>query len=328
MSRQATAWASSRAPKSKGAARALLLILADMASERDGHSCYAKVETLAERAGVHQRTIQRQLTQLELVGDIVIDLGGGRGNTSRYTLHQVGAKGDTFDTFCEPEKVTVLTQKGDTSVVRSIYEPVLTDDEEDDLAAPLRSELARIVGRTLTSDERAVIDDNATTPAERRRMVKALSRLSARWSTIEARHNVAKWLQQTFGNIDDEHAATEQRRRKYVPDEPSAPLDELRLEHAIDPEPWTPPPPHGPVDVSDGKWDKVKRELELQLTPSAYNTWLRSTTAVAWDDERIVIATANPYARDWLDNRLKSVVARTVRSIHGHQGEIVMVVAA
>lgn len=224
------------------------------------------------------------------------------------------------------------TSSSSPETTQALYQP--EDDEEDVFA--FSSDLGRIVGRELLPSERSILADHGATKAGRRRIVSALSTLSARWPTIGKKHDTSAWLATSLGNLQREDERKEQadaafeaqlgtthRRNKYTRSEPEAPLDELRLEHAIEPEPYLAAPAPGPVDVSDGAWDKVKGELKLQLNPSAYDCWLRSTTAIAWDDERVVVATANPYARDWLDNRLKSVVQRTLKSIHGSTAEIV-----
>ena len=69
---------------------------------RQTWSCYPRVNTIANEAGVKDRTAQRALRGLETKGLITVDRGGGRENTSLYTLV---TKGDT-------RRVTLSGQKG------------------------------------------------------------------------------------------------------------------------------------------------------------------------------------------------------------------------
>ena len=59
-------------------------------------------------------------------------------------------------------------------------------------------------------------------------------------------------------------------------------------------------------------WDGKLDELKGQMTLGAFNNWLRGTTLLEREDGRIVVGVANEHAKDWLENRLMSVVERTV----------------
>ena len=48
--------------------------------------CWPKVETLAETAGVTDRTVHAAIKQLVELGLLVVSIGGGRKNTNRYQL--------------------------------------------------------------------------------------------------------------------------------------------------------------------------------------------------------------------------------------------------
>jgi chromosomal replication initiator protein len=64
-------------------------------------------------------------------------------------------------------------------------------------------------------------------------------------------------------------------------------------------------------------WTATLGELELQMTRATFNTWLKDARLLANEDSEYVIGVRNDYARDWLDNRLKETINRTLSSIIG-----------
>jgi chromosomal replication initiator protein len=62
----------------------------------------------------------------------------------------------------------------------------------------------------------------------------------------------------------------------------------------------------------DQIWQAALGELQLEMTQAAFNTWLRDTKLVAYEDGDLIIGVRNGYAKDWLENRLKSTVQRVV----------------
>jgi hypothetical protein len=113
--------------RAKGSAKFLLFALADYAN--DEGVCWPSVATLADYITVSERQCQRLLTQLEELGELVVERGAGRSHASIYRLkgdthvtdsdNAEAVKGDTHVTDSE-EKVTSMTLKGDTHVTRSV----------------------------------------------------------------------------------------------------------------------------------------------------------------------------------------------------------------
>jgi len=68
---------------------------------------------------------------------------------------------------------------------------------------------------------------------------------------------------------------------------------------------------------ADTAWTATLGELELQMTRATFNTWLRDARLLTNEDSEYVIGVRNDYARDWLDNRLKETINRTLSSILG-----------
>jgi chromosomal replication initiator protein len=76
----------------------------------------------------------------------------------------------------------------------------------------------------------------------------------------------------------------------------------------------------------DQIWQTALGELQLQLTGATYNTWLGRTQLIACEDGTFIIGVHNGYAKDWLENRLLSMVKRTLTGITGRSVEVRFVV--
>jgi chromosomal replication initiator protein len=73
-------------------------------------------------------------------------------------------------------------------------------------------------------------------------------------------------------------------------------------------------------------WEAAKGELQLQMTQATYDTWIRNTFAIAYEDGTFVIGVDNTYAKEWLENRLLSVIKRTLIGLTNRTVEIRFVV--
>jgi len=73
-------------------------------------------------------------------------------------------------------------------------------------------------------------------------------------------------------------------------------------------------------------WEIARSQLRLQMTKSTYETWVRDTVCLAYEDGAFVIGVPNAYAKDWLSLRLRPLIKRTLVSIIGHAVEITFVV--
>jgi chromosomal replication initiator protein len=69
-------------------------------------------------------------------------------------------------------------------------------------------------------------------------------------------------------------------------------------------------------------WQKLLGEMQLQLEPNAYHTWLHDTWVEGYEDGEFFIGTPNTYARDWLANRLRPLVRKTLKSIVGRNVDV------
>ncbi len=62
-------------------------------------------------------------------------------------------------------------------------------------------------------------------------------------------------------------------------------------------------------------WQAALGELQLQMTRPTFDTWLKNTRAISYEDGTIIIGVHNAYAKDWLENRLMPIVKRTLVGI-------------
>jgi hypothetical protein len=83
----------------------------------------------------------------------------------------------------------------------------------------------------------------------------------------------------------------------------------------------------GPITPADAEhWQMALDQLRLEMNHSTFDasglpdTWIFHVEvgAIPGDCPTYHIAVANPYARDWLDNRLNATVTRVLKNIVGH----------
>lgn len=73
-------------------------------------------------------------------------------------------------------------------------------------------------------------------------------------------------------------------------------------------------------------WLATQGQLQVQLQPATYETWVRDARFVSCQDDVFTISVRNAYAKDWLERRLHRVVQRTVSSILGRPVEIQFII--
>ncbi len=62
-------------------------------------------------------------------------------------------------------------------------------------------------------------------------------------------------------------------------------------------------------------WSAVLGDLQLQLPRPTFDTWLKSTSYCSYEDGEFIISTPNPYAVEWLQNRLRRTITTTAARI-------------
>ena len=66
---------------------------------------------------------------------------------------------------------------------------------------------------------------------------------------------------------------------------------------------------------ADQAWQSVLGQLQLDMPRASFETWVRDTRPVAYDNRTLTIGVRNAYARDWLESRLASTVNRLLIGI-------------
>jgi len=66
-------------------------------------------------------------------------------------------------------------------------------------------------------------------------------------------------------------------------------------------------------------WQATLSQLQSEMPKASFDTWVRSAELVRHQDNTFVVGVHNAYARDWLDNRLNSTMARILSGMMGCQ---------
>ncbi len=69
-------------------------------------------------------------------------------------------------------------------------------------------------------------------------------------------------------------------------------------------------------------WHATLGELQLQMTKATFDTWVRPTRAVSYEDGSMTVGVHSSYAKEWLENRLDTTIRRTVAGILGQSTEV------
>jgi len=62
-------------------------------------------------------------------------------------------------------------------------------------------------------------------------------------------------------------------------------------------------------------WQSVLGQLQMEMPRASFDTWVRDTRPIKYNDGLLTISVRNAYARDWLENRLASTVNRLLIGI-------------
>lgn len=69
-------------------------------------------------------------------------------------------------------------------------------------------------------------------------------------------------------------------------------------------------------------WDAALGGLELQVTKANYQTWLRDTIGLSYDNGCFIVGAPNTFAVEWLEKRLRHLIKKTLASIIGQPIEV------
>ncbi len=69
-------------------------------------------------------------------------------------------------------------------------------------------------------------------------------------------------------------------------------------------------------------WHAALGELQLQMTKATFDTWVRPTRALSYENGAVTVGVHSSYAKEWLENRLDATIRRTVAGILGQSTEV------
>src|SRR5690606_41044482 len=74
-------------------------------------------------------------------------------------------------------------------------------------------------------------------------------------------------------------------------------------------------------------WQATLGQLQLQLNRATFDTWLKGSELLAYDDGSFTIRVRHAYAKDWLDKHLRHLINQTLSTIFGQpsQGNFVVI---
>ena len=66
-------------------------------------------------------------------------------------------------------------------------------------------------------------------------------------------------------------------------------------------------------------WEAVLGELQSQITSTNYDTWLKDTVGLGYEGDYFVVGVASPFAIEWLEKRLGSLIQKTLIGVIGRE---------
>lgn len=73
-------------------------------------------------------------------------------------------------------------------------------------------------------------------------------------------------------------------------------------------------------------WDAALGQLQLEMPRAAFDTWVRDAELLTYEDGTFIVGVQNAYAKDWLEDRLRSTVTRVLTGIAGRSADVRFVV--
>jgi len=73
-------------------------------------------------------------------------------------------------------------------------------------------------------------------------------------------------------------------------------------------------------------WQAALGQLQLQLAKPTFDTWVKNTQGISYEDGVLVVGVHSAYAKDWLENRLYGQVQRTVTATAGRTTSVRFIV--
>lgn len=73
-------------------------------------------------------------------------------------------------------------------------------------------------------------------------------------------------------------------------------------------------------------WRKVLEKIEKTLSKPSFDTWLKATKATTLEEDALIVAAPNEFARDWLETRYSPLITDTLYETTGNHMKVKFVV--
>ena len=69
-------------------------------------------------------------------------------------------------------------------------------------------------------------------------------------------------------------------------------------------------------------WRAVLGDLQLQLPRSTFETWLKPTVGISYDEHSFVVEAPNSFAVEWLERRMYNALQKTLKKVSGREFDL------
>ena len=73
-------------------------------------------------------------------------------------------------------------------------------------------------------------------------------------------------------------------------------------------------------------WQAAVGQLQMEMSKASFDTWVRSTEVIKYEDGQFTIGVQNAYARDWLEKRLTSSISRILSGLMDEPQQVEFIV--
>ena len=66
---------------------------------------------------------------------------------------------------------------------------------------------------------------------------------------------------------------------------------------------------------NDELWQAALAQVQLNISPANFSTWLKNTKIISQKDGEVIISIPNSFAKEWLENKYNKLIFRILRSL-------------
>lgn len=76
----------------------------------------------------------------------------------------------------------------------------------------------------------------------------------------------------------------------------------------------------------DDLWGKTLNVIEKKISKPSFETWLKSTKAIALNKNTLIVEAPNDFAREWLDGNYKEILTEILYELIGENMSLKFVI--